>query len=58
MTGWPRQESEVAARSRPANTRAVAAAIKAAVEPGEFDNLTAQLPADYEDLLGTGPVQH
>ena len=34
------------------------AAIKAAVEPGEFDHLTAQLPPDYEDLLGLAPVQH
>lgn len=40
------------------HARAVAAAIKAAVEPGEFDNLTAQLPAEYEDLLSISPVQH
>lgn len=40
------------------HARAVAAAIKSAVEPGEFANLAAQLPADYDDLLGAGPVQH
>jgi uncharacterized protein (DUF2267 family) len=40
------------------HARAVMAAIRSAVEPGEFDDLTAQLPAAYADLLGISPVQH
>jgi uncharacterized protein (DUF2267 family) len=40
------------------HARAVMAAIRSAVEPGEFEDLTAQLPGDYADLLGISPVQH
>ena len=40
------------------HARATVAAIKAAVTPGEFDDLVGQLPDEYADLLGTEPVQH
>ncbi|MFI6365144.1 DUF2267 domain-containing protein [Nocardia sp. NPDC050630] len=39
------------------DSRAVMAALKVAM-PHEFDHIAAQLPADYDDLLGTEPVQH
>lgn len=40
------------------HARAVLAAIKASVTPGEFEDLTDQLPDEYADLLGIEPVQH
>ncbi|MFF0525077.1 DUF2267 domain-containing protein [Actinomadura nitritigenes] len=40
------------------HARAVVAAVKASVEPGLFEHIMAQLPDDYDDLLGTQPVQH
>ncbi|WP_344283286.1 DUF2267 domain-containing protein [Actinomadura napierensis] len=40
------------------HARAVVAGVKASVEPGLFEHVIAQLPADYDDLLGTQPVQH
>jgi uncharacterized protein (DUF2267 family) len=36
----------------------VAAALKVGLSAGEWNDLTAQLPDDYADLLGTEPVQH
>lgn len=38
------------------HARAVMAGVRTAVERTEFDNLLAQLPADYDDLVFTGPV--
>ena len=38
------------------HARAVMAAVKAAVTPGEFDDLMSQLPSDFAELVGTGPV--
>ncbi|MDQ4116265.1 MAG: DUF2267 domain-containing protein [Actinomycetota bacterium] len=40
------------------HARATMAAVAAAVTDEEFAKLTAQLPADYDDLLQTEPVQH
>jgi uncharacterized protein (DUF2267 family) len=40
------------------HARAVAAALKASLTGREFDQISGQLPAEYDDLLGTGPVQH
>ncbi len=40
------------------HARAVAAALKASLSGGEFGHIAAQLPSDFDDLLGTGPVQH
>lgn len=40
------------------HARAVMAAVKASVTENEFDHLAAQLPSEYDDLLGTGPVLH
>lgn len=40
------------------HARAVAAALKAGLSAGEFEQVATQLPADYEDLLQTEPVQH
>lgn len=40
------------------HARAVLAALKAGLTGHEYDHLTAQLPADYADLLGTEPVHH
>jgi uncharacterized protein (DUF2267 family) len=40
------------------HARATVAALKAAVTPGEFEHLVSQLPDEYAELLGTGPVQH
>lgn len=40
------------------HARAVMAALKASLTGGEFDDVAAQLPNDYADLLGIGPVQH
>jgi uncharacterized protein (DUF2267 family) len=40
------------------HARAVVAALKVAVTPGEFEDVAGQLPDDYADLLGTGPIKH
>lgn len=40
------------------HARAVAAAIRSSVTGREFDHIAGQLPGEYDDLLGTGPVQH
>ena len=40
------------------HARAVAAALKTSLTGHEFDQIVAQLPREYDDLLGTGPVQH
>jgi uncharacterized protein (DUF2267 family) len=40
------------------HARAVAAALKVSVTGSEFDQIAAQLPGDYADLLGTGPLHH
>lgn len=40
------------------HARAVAAALKSSLTGREFDQLATQLPSEYDDLLGTGPVQH
>jgi hypothetical protein len=40
------------------HARAVAAALKTSLTGGEFEQLATQLPGEYDDLLGTGPVQH
>ena len=40
------------------HARAVVAALKNSVTGREFDHVASQLPDDYDDLLGTGPVQH
>jgi uncharacterized protein (DUF2267 family) len=38
------------------HARAVAAALRNSLTGGEFDDIAAQLPAEYDDLLGTGPA--
>jgi uncharacterized protein (DUF2267 family) len=38
------------------HAKAVVAAVKSAVTPGEFDDLVSQLPSEYGELVGTGPV--
>ena len=40
------------------HARAVVAALRVGLSEGEFDDFAAQLPKDYDDLLGTSPVQH
>lgn len=40
------------------HARAVAAALKVVVTGQEFNQIAAQLPTEYEDLLSSGPVQH
>lgn len=40
------------------HARAVAGALKVSLTGREFDQLAAQLPSEYADLLGTEPVQH
>lgn len=40
------------------HARAVAAALKNSVTGHEFDEIASQLPGEFDDLLGTGPVQH
>lgn len=40
------------------HARAVVAAIKGGITGDEFDQIVDQLPQEYGDLLGTGPVQH
>jgi uncharacterized protein (DUF2267 family) len=38
------------------HAKAVIAAVKSAVTPGEFDDLLSQLPSEYGELVGAGPV--
>jgi uncharacterized protein (DUF2267 family) len=38
------------------HAKAVVAAVKSAVAPGEFDDLVSQLPSEYGELVSTGPV--
>jgi uncharacterized protein (DUF2267 family) len=41
------------------HARAVMAALRSGLTPGEFDDVAAQLPPEYDDLLGTGgPLHH
>lgn len=40
------------------HARAVVAGLKASVSPTEFEDVAAQLPSDYADLLGREPVIH
>ena len=40
------------------HARAVMAALKNGLPPSVFDHVAGQLPDEYADLLGTGPVQH
>ncbi|WP_045875256.1 DUF2267 domain-containing protein [Pseudofrankia sp. DC12] len=40
------------------HARAVVAALKASVSPSEFEDVAAQLPGDYADLIGREPVIH
>jgi uncharacterized protein (DUF2267 family) len=40
------------------HARAVVAAIKNSIDRGEFEDIVAQPPDEYVDLLGTGPVVH
>ncbi|TCK24652.1 DUF2267 domain-containing protein [Pseudonocardia endophytica] len=40
------------------HARATMAAVAVAVTDGEFTKFTSQLPADYDDLVQTEPVQH
>jgi len=39
------------------HARAVVAGVKAAVDDNEWENMLAPLPAEYADLVVTGPVQ-
>ncbi|OAA23342.1 hypothetical protein UG55_103839 [Frankia sp. EI5c] len=40
------------------HARAVVAALKASISPGEFEDVAGQLPNDYADLLGREPIIH
>jgi uncharacterized protein (DUF2267 family) len=40
------------------HARATFAALKVGLTGNEYDHIASQLPADYEDLLGTESVQH
>ncbi|WP_158851313.1 DUF2267 domain-containing protein [Saccharothrix deserti] len=40
------------------HARAVVTALRNTLPQGEVDDFAAQLPADYADLLSTGPVHH
>jgi uncharacterized protein (DUF2267 family) len=40
------------------HARATFAALRAGLTPGEYDDLVAQLPDEYGELVGTEPVQH
>jgi uncharacterized protein (DUF2267 family) len=40
------------------HSRAVMAALKAGISPSEFEDVAAQLPPDYADLLGRENVIH
>ena len=51
----PGEQSPEAARR---HARAVLAALKNSLTGREFDHIASQLPAEYSDLLQTGPVQH
>lgn len=49
-----REVSESQARQ---HARAVAKGLETALSDGEWRNFTSQLPMDYQDLLGTEPVE-
>lgn len=53
-----REGSGCTERDARRHARATMAAVKAAITPGEFEHLVAQLPDEYAELLGTEPVQH
>ena len=53
-----REGSGCTERDARRHARATMAAIKAAITPGEFEHLVAQLPDDYAELLVTEPGQH
>jgi uncharacterized protein (DUF2267 family) len=40
------------------HARAVVTAMRNTLPPGEVNDFATQLPADYGDLLSTGPVHH
>jgi uncharacterized protein (DUF2267 family) len=40
------------------HARAVMSALRNSLTGHEFDHIAAQLPSDYDDLLGTGPALH
>lgn len=40
------------------HARAVVTAMRNSLPQGEIDDFAAQLPADYADLLSSGPVHH
>ena len=40
------------------HARATAKALEVALSGGEWQNFTSQLSADFQDLLGTDPVEH
>jgi uncharacterized protein (DUF2267 family) len=52
------EPGECSAEEGRRHARAVAAALKSGLTGREFDQIAGQLPSDYADLLGTGPVQH
>ncbi|MDD7966349.1 DUF2267 domain-containing protein [Actinomycetospora lemnae] len=39
------------------HARAIAKGLETALSGGEWQNFTSQLPTDYQDFLGTEPVQ-
>jgi uncharacterized protein (DUF2267 family) len=39
------------------HARAIAKGLETALSDGEWQNFTSQLPTDYQDFLGTDPVQ-
>ncbi|GAA4867773.1 DUF2267 domain-containing protein [Actinomycetospora straminea] len=39
------------------HARAIAKGLETALSDGEWQNFTSQLPTDYQDFLGTEPVQ-
>lgn len=39
------------------HARAIAKGLETALTDGEWNNVTSQLPTDYQDFLGTEPVQ-
>ena len=40
------------------HARAIAKGLETALSDGEWQNFTSQLPTDYQDFLGTDPVQN
>jgi len=40
------------------HARAIAKGLETALSDGEWQNFTSQLPTDYQDFLGTEPVEH